>query len=248
MTLRRAALATALLLPAAPAAAQSDQEARLREALRRATTDLRTLQDGQARLQAEAAEAKAQRDRLQTQFDAQAARLAELEGKPTEPAPEVLAELEGLRANNATLTAQVQQLQQALAQWQAAFNEAAEVARTKEAERQAWQAAFTRARAGIDAAETKNAALFAAANEILRLYETEDFRRLVTLSGEPVFGFWRVRLENIVQEHEDRIDAGRHVRDPAAAVAPPPATPLPAGLARSRARGPANGRARQAPP
>lgn len=229
------------LLVATPAAAQSDQEARLREALRRATADLRSLQDGQARLQAEAAEAKAQRDRLQTQLDAQAARVAELEAKPTGPTPEQEAEIAALRDALGQFQAQNAQLAQALQQWQAAQAEAANVARTKEAERAAWQAAFTRARDGLGACETKNAQLLAAANEILVLYETPEFRSLVTRSGEPLLGFWRVRLENIVQEHEDRIAAGRHIRDPAAAVAPPPATPLPAGVAGRRT-------ARRAPP
>lgn len=230
----RALLLLLALLAAFPAAAQTDQEARLREALRRATADLRALQDGQARLQAEAAEARAQRDRLQGQFDAQAARLAELEARPAGPTPEQEAELAALREAAAQLQAQNVQLVQTLQQWQAAHAEAANVARTKEAERAAWQAAFTRARDGIGACEAKNAQLLAAANEILGLYETPEFRTLVTRSGEPLLGIWRVRLENIVQEHEDRIAAGRFFRDPGAVVAPPPATPMPPGLAARR--------------
>jgi type II secretory pathway pseudopilin PulG len=226
-----------MLIGALPAAAQSEQENRLREALRRATADLRALQDGQSRLQAEAAEAKAQRDRLQTQFDVQAARLAELEAKPTEPAPEVLEELETLRANVATLQEQNAQLQQTLGRWQAAYNEAANVARTKEGERAVYQQAFTRARDAVAACEAKNAALLTAAGDILKLYETPDFRTLVMRSGEPLLGFWRVRLENIVQDHEDRIAAGRFIGDPAAVASPPPATQMPAGLAAPR-RGP----------
>lgn len=227
-------VALAVALPLAPAAAQSDQEARLREALRRATADLRSLQDGQARLQAEAAEAKAQRERLQTQFDAQAARIAELEANPPGPPPEMVEELETLRAATAALQQQNAQLTEALGRWQVAYNEAAGVARTKEAERQAYQAAFTRIRTALGACETKNGELTAAAGELLVLYETPEFRSLVTRSGEPLLGFWRVRLENIMQEHEDRIAAGRYHGDPAASVAPPPATPLPASLANQR--------------
>jgi len=238
-------LALAAALPVAQAAAQTDQETRLREALRRATADLRGLQDAQARLQAESTEAKAQRDRLQAQFDAQAARLAELEAHPPGPPPEIVEELESLRGRAAMLQQQNAQLAEALGRWQAAYNEAAGVARTKEAERLAYQAAFTRIRTALGACETKNGELTAAAGELLTLYETPGFRTLVTRSGEPLLGFWRVRLENILQEHEDRIAAGRYHGDPAAGVAPPPATPLPTGLASPR-RGVRA--ARQAPP
>lgn len=229
--MRILALLLALLAAATPAAGQSDQEARLREALRRATADLRALQDGQARLQAEAAEAKAQRERLQQQFDAQAARIAELEAKPAGPTPEQEAEIASLREAIGQFQQQNAQLAQALQQWQAAQAEAANVARTKEAERAAWQAAFGRARTGLGACEAKNTQLLAAGTEILTLYETPEFRGLVTRSGEPLLGFWRVRLENIVQEHEDRIAAGRFTPDPAAHAAPPPATPMPASVA-----------------
>ncbi len=230
-----AALALLILAPGATFA-QSDQEARLREALRRATADLRALQDGQARLQAEAAEAKAQRDRLQTENEQQAARIAEMEAKPPGPSPEMLAEFEGLRLAAAALEQQNGLLQTALGQWQAAYNEAANVARAKEAERLAYEASFGRARTAIDACVEKNDKLTAAAGEILKLYETPDFRSLIVRSQEPLLGLWRVRLETIVQEHEDRIREGRFHRAAFPTPAPPPASALPAELSRRPAQ------------
>ncbi len=232
--MRRFALLLALLLlPAIAAQAQSDQEARLREALRRATADLRALQDGQARLQAEAAEAKAQRDRLQTLTEEQATRLKELEEKPAGPPPEMVEELEMLRAAARALKEQNDALAKTLAQWQVAHAEAVSVARTKEGERAAYEASFGRARAAIEACEAKNTQLLAAAGEILNLYQTPDFRSLVLRSQEPILGLWRVRLENIVQEHEDRIREGQWHRP--AIEPPPPASALPRGMAGGRA-------------
>lgn len=240
--MRRAALAIPALvlasaLAAGPAAAQSEQENRLREALRRATADLRGAQDAQARLQAEATEAKAQRDRLQQQLDAQAARLAELEGRPTGPPPELLAELDQLRAAGRALQEQNEALNRTLARWQASQAEAVGFARAKEGERAAWEASFGRARAAIEACEAKNGQLLAAATEILGLYRQPEFRSLIQRSQEPLLGFWRVRLENIVQDHEDRIREGRYHRDPNATTAPPPGSPLPANPQGRGARG-----------
>lgn len=228
--MRALSIMLAVLL-AMPAAAQDSAEARLRESLRRATTDLRALQDGQAALQARATAAEAQRDRLQAELVAQAARLAELEARPTEPPPELVAELEALRAAARALQQQNAQLAQALTQWQAAYTEAAGVARQKEAERLGFERSLTAARAGIDAAEAKNNQLFATANDILKLYETQDFRQLLLRSYEPLLGLWRVRLENIVQDNEDRIREGRFYRTTAVVPPPPEVSPVPASLA-----------------
>jgi DNA repair exonuclease SbcCD ATPase subunit len=227
-------LGLALALAAWPAAAQTDQEARLREALRRATAEARSAQDSQARLQAEVTEARAERDALRQELAAARARLAELDAAPPGPSPEQLAEMEQLRATGRALAEQNAALQQALARWQGSQAEAVAFARQKEAERLATDAALGRARAAIDACEVKNGQLITAANEILALYQTPDFQTLVSRSREPLVGIWRVRLENIVQAHEDRIREGRFYRAAHPVPTPPPATPMPAQEAPAR--------------
>lgn len=220
-----------LTVAASPAMAQSETENRLREALRRATADLRGVQDAQARLQAEATQNKAERDQFEARVRELEARVAELEAAPAGPSPEQLAELEATRAAGQALLAENQALRAAVAQWQGTFNEAAAVARQKEAERLGFAASLRAARAAIDAAEEKNTKLIAVANDILKLYENDDFRNLLRRSYEPVLGFWRVRLENTVQENEDRIRAERFSRASFPLPAEPAVTPMPAAVA-----------------
>lgn len=230
-------LAASLLAFAGPAFAQSETENRLREALRRATADLRGVQDGQARLQAEATQNKAERDQFEARSRELEARVAELEAAPKGPTPEQLAEVAALRAAGQALLAENQDLRAAIARWQGAYNEAATVARQKEAERLGYASSLRAARAAVDAAAERNVKLTAVANDILKLYENEDFRNLLRRSYEPVLGFWRVRLENTVQEQEDRIRAERFSRESYPIPAEPQATAMPASIGAEPARG-----------
>lgn len=238
-------LAALLLLGLTGAAhAQSETENRLREALRRATADLRGIQDGQARLQAEASQNKAERDQFEAKNRELEARVAELEAAPKGPSPEQEAEVAALRAAGQALLAENQQLRAGLARWQGAYNEAAQVARQKEAERLGFATSLRAARGAVDAAEEKNAKLTEVANSILKLYESQDFRSLLVKSYEPTLGFWRVRLENTVQDQEDRIRAERFQRGSVPIPPEPQAMPVPAGIAAEPAqrRGGAPGR------
>lgn len=243
MAMRAILVAVVLLAAAGPVFAQSETEARLREALRRATSDLRGIQDGQARLQAEATQNKAERDQFEARVKELEAKLAEADAASKGPTPEQEAEVARMVAINQGLGAENEQLRAALARWQVAYNEAAAVARQKEAERLGYAASLRAARGAIDAAEEKNTRLTAVANDILRLYENDDFRNLLRRSYEPVLGFWRVRLENTVQEQEDRIRAERFQRasyplppEPQATAVPPAIAADPAARGRPAAR------------
>jgi chromosome segregation ATPase len=228
--MRRLALAFCLALPL-PALAQPDNEARLREALRRATVDLRAAQDAQAGLQAQLAEARAQRDQFAAANAELTARVAEAEGSA--PTPEQVAENEQLRANLAAAEAQLAEFRTALTRWQAALAEAQGAAQARAAAQRAAEQGLERARGAIAAAEEKNARLVATATEILELYATPEFRSLVARSGEPLLGLWRVRLENVVQDFEDRIYDARLPRSTPAARPPAPA-PAPAPARRAQ--------------
>ena len=52
--------------------------------------------------------------------------------------------------------------------------------------------------ANIQSLKTQNASL-------QHLYEREDFRSLLLKSYEPFFGFEKVKLQNMIQDYEDRI-------------------------------------------
>ena len=206
------ALVLALLGASGGALAQGEQENRLREALRRATADLRAIQDGQAKLQADLAQAQAQRDQAQRQAAALQERVAGLESRvaavpipapvptPAAAPPANQAELDRLRAALREAQAQSQRprvvvdpagMQQA--------NARAEIA----------QQAAAQADAALKACIDQNRALLAASTELLRLYEGADFRWLLLASAEPVLGLSRVRLENLVQDLEDKLRQGR---------------------------------------
>lgn len=207
----RSALAVALALGvlAGTAVAQTDQETRLRESLRRVTSDLRTMQDSQAKLQSELTEAQAQREQLRRQLATAQGQVAELEkaaAQPPpnrEPPPELVAELDRLRAamrdSQARLISVQQQVQ---AQAQAQQRELA----TRLSEEQQGRA---RSQKALDICIDRNGALFAASRDVLRSYSDQGFRSLLLGNVEPVLGLRRVRLENVLQDMEDKLYEGR---------------------------------------
>ena len=112
------------MLAIVPVRAQdSTGEARLREALRQTTIQLRALQDSQAALAAQLDQAKRERDALKQQLDA-------AKSAPSAPDPQVAQ----LRDAVTALQQQNAALQQGLQKWQAAYQQAADLARSKDAE------------------------------------------------------------------------------------------------------------------
>jgi chromosome segregation ATPase len=224
----------ALLLLSTTAHAQSGgPDERLREMLRRTTTELRALQDSQASLQASLEQAQHQRDQLQQQLDAITARLPKLEAA-AQARGAAEQELAGLRQSAGALRSENGALQTGLQKWQTAYGEAAQVARGKEAERLDIARRLAAADSQLGICKTANTKLISVAEDILHLYQTRGFRALVLGSYEPVLGLRKVELENTVQDYEDKIrdqqyfpgappadDAGR---PPASAAVQPPAT------------------------
>ncbi|MFI4982729.1 MAG: hypothetical protein ACHQIO_20450, partial [Nevskiales bacterium] len=70
---------------------------------------------------------------------------------------------------------------------------------------------------------TANGKLIAVANDILHLYHAQGFRALLLESYEPLLGFKKVELENMVQDYEDKIDDQRQQPGAPAAAVPVPA-------------------------
>ncbi len=202
-----------LLLAARPALAQDQTtEDKLREALRRSTVDLRALQDSQAQLQADRDSATKQRDALQQQVaDLQAKLAAQPQpGAPgAPPGPDQAAGLQdALRQAQAALDAARRDnaaLSASNAKWQAAYQQAAGIAREKDAEAKQLAANLQTATKADQASYDANQKLALLAKDILHLYRTQSFRRLLLGSYEPVLGFKEVELENLVQDYDDRI-------------------------------------------
>ncbi len=234
------AICCLMLLLSGGAARAQDQslDDRLRDTLRHMTVDLRAAQDSQAALQSQLDQARKQQDMLQQQVATLTARLAQQPATPAPatPAPAAAAapaadtgEAQQLHQAIDALKQQNASLQDGLSHWQTAYQQAATIARAKDAEsRQLGTTAGTATRT-LGVCEAKNTKLIGVANDILHLYQTRDFKSLLLGSYEPLLGFKRVELENIVQDNEDRIRDQTYYPNeqppapPAAQAAAPPA-------------------------
>jgi chromosome segregation ATPase len=206
--MRRALFAACVLLALAPGAqAQESTEEKLREVLRRMTIDLRTAQDNQATLQSQVQQAQAERDRLAQQVQELTARLGNAPPAPAQapPPPDLTAELDQARAALQAAQAQNRALQANLARLQAAYQEAAQVARAKTAESEARGQTIATLTARFDLCNTENHKLTGVAQDILHLYRSQSFRTLLIGSYEPLLGLKEVELQNTIQDYEDRI-------------------------------------------
>lgn len=200
---------TFLVLVCAPVLgrAQDSTEDRLRELLRRTAADLRAAQDGQAQLQASLDQEKQQNAALKKQIDDLLAAAAAKPAISKEQIDQMQSELQAAQA-------QVTALQTNLTQWQTAYNQAADLARAKDAESktEGAHAAESQREAGVcSAANTK---LITVANDILHLYQTQSFRSLLLSSYEPLLGLKKVELENLIQDYEDKIYDQKYVPKP----------------------------------
>jgi chromosome segregation ATPase len=200
----------ATVLALAARHAQADEhtnEDRLRDALRQAVTQMRAAQDQAAQATADAQKAQSAQAAVQAQLDAANAQLASLKGKPAAPAADVQAMQEALKSYQA----QSAQMQQALAKWQAAYNTAAGVARTKDEESQRATAGLQADVKALDTCKAENVKLIDTAESILHLYQTQSFRSILLRSYEPIIGSAKVTLENTVQDYDDRIHDQEYV-------------------------------------
>ncbi len=184
------ALSTVAAL-ALPAAARADSEIdRLREALRSSTAHLRQLEDQRAQMQAKQAELEKERDALKKQTTALKAQVKELDQANRQAVEE--------------FNQRLAERDQTLDKWKLAYEEAANVARAKDAERAKFEQEATAFKASTKAAEAKNKQLSKVSKEILNRYETMDPLDVLMIH-EPVTGLKRVEHQNTVQDYRDKV-------------------------------------------
>jgi chromosome segregation ATPase len=181
-------VALAVVLPAV-AHAQSETD-RLRDALRSATAQLRSLEDQRAALQARQTVVERERDRLQKENDAFKAQVKDAE-QAYQKAVDDFNQRLGER-------------DETLEKWKSAYEEAANVARTKDAERAKSVSEATALKASNKSCETKNAQLFKASDEMLTYFKSMNLLDALAVR-EPVFGIKRVELQNVLQDYRDKI-------------------------------------------
>ncbi len=205
----RTTLAAATILAwASTAHAQQSTEDRMRDALRQAVTEMRAAQDQAAQAQADLSKAQSDKAALQSQLDAANAKLATAApARPVAPPVDEAALQDRVRAAEAQ-TANYQQLS---AKLQNSYQSAAEQARIKDDENRAATAQLAAKSKALEVAKSYNAKLIDVAEQILHLYETQSFRSLLLRSYEPVLGLARVKLENTVQDYDDKIQDQAYV-------------------------------------
>ncbi len=193
-----------------PSCALADgNEDRLRDALRQSVTQMRAAQDQAAQAQADLQKAQQDKAALQTQLDAALAKPP----APVAPAPPP-AELGQLRAELAASRAQLAAQQQALAKFQLAYRGVEQQARgLDEAGRRA-QAGRAADAAALETCRAENKRLVEVSESILHLYESQSFRSLLLRSYEPLIGSAKVKLENMVQDYDDKIRDQEYVPSP----------------------------------
>ena len=216
--MRRTLLLFAVASASIAGARADDESDRLRDALRHTTVDLRAAEDSLAQVQANLDAATKQKGQLQAELDAANAKAAAAP-PPAPAAPPV--DLSRVRAAVAQANAQNAALRAALAKWQGAYQQAAALARQKDGEGRALGGQQKSMAAQLRTCEAENTALIGVADDILHLYRSQSFHQVLLWSYEPLIGLDQVKLENIVQDYEDKIRDQEYIGTPAANTAPP---------------------------
>jgi len=193
--------ALSLILVFAPwsvnAADQQDPTARLRDMLRTTILQLRAAQTENATLQAAQADSTAKIKDLNDKLQA----ITKQSAEDKETADKAI---DDLKAQVTDKDSQIGQLKDALAKWQDGYQKAADIANAKEAERAKLATQMILLQRKVDDRETKNAELFRIGNDILTRYERFGLGTALT-SREPFVGITRVKLENLVQDYQDKL-------------------------------------------
>ncbi len=172
-----------------PALADSEAD-RLREALRSTTSQLRQLEDQRAALQAKVADFDRERAAAKAQVDAAKAEVRQVRKEQREAVEEFNKRL-GERDDT-------------LEKWKAAYEEAATVARTKDAERAKFEGEANAYKASTKGCVAKNGQLLKAGHELLERYQQVTIGDMI-LGREPVVGLRRVQIQNTIQDTRDKM-------------------------------------------
>ncbi len=184
-----ACLLTAALMLKSAAYAQSETD-KLRDALRDAISQQRALEDQMATLQAQLAQAARDKTNLQAQVDAAIAQVKKVQAQYQQAVDE--------------FNKRLAERDDTLEKWKSAYDEAATVARTKDAERAQFQAEATAYEASTKTCRAKNTALVKVDRDLLRRLAGVYFGDKIAAQG-PLIGIGRVPVQNYIQDYTDKI-------------------------------------------
>lgn len=213
------ALVVAGILPvAAPAqdaaAAQQAAEARLREALKNSTLQVRNLETERATLQAAQAENEAKLKELSARIEAVTQR-AEEDRRFAADAESAL------HAKLAAKEKEAELLKENLEKWKQSQQKAVAFGAAKEKERAELAQKVIVQQRRIDEQQVKNVALTELANEILDRYAKFGLGTALT-AREPFTGITRVKLQSLMEDYTDKIQDQKIKLPPAEALSKTP--------------------------
>ena len=227
--LRGLVLLPPLLWSAWGARADEVLEARMRDQLKEAVTQVRQLQIENASLKADLAKAAAATPAL-----AAAAAPADASGSA-----ELQSSLDQQTTRADALETQTAQLKKTLSQWQQSYDQATALARDRDAAAKKSEALYQGLRTHVDTCEKNNATLLSISEELLSRYKNKGVIAAAR-DREPLLGLHRVELERLAQEYHARIvDTTTTSFDPEAPPAPPDQRAAPAPAADGAAQPPA---------
>ena len=195
---RRAAVlaAVALVSLSSARAADDDQLDRLKSALRDSVTALRDAQDQNAQLTAKVAEQTAQLAAKQQEID----KLKSQQASSTATAGQTAA----AEAATKQLEDQLQQTEAALKKWQDGYEQAATIARAKNAEARDFSLRYNRAAGQLSQCRTMNDKLESLGTEMLGKIGKCSFGDFLG-SHEPVTQIYKARMEQFKEGYESAL-------------------------------------------
>jgi chromosome segregation ATPase len=191
MRIRYFSIALVVVVSMSGGGARADTETdRLREALRSATAQTRQLEDQRAALQAKVAGADREIAAMKAQVDAAKAEVRQVEKQQREAIEE--------------FNKRLAERDETLEKWKSAYEEAATVARTKDAERAKFEGEANTYKASLKGCQAKNSQMFKAGNELLHEYRAVTIGDTI-VAREPVLGLRRVEIQNKLQDTNDKL-------------------------------------------
>lgn len=183
----RLVVIAAVTLLSSAALAQSETD-RLREALRSATMQTRALEDQRTVLQAKLAEADRDKAAAKAEIEVAKAQVKKIEKEYREAVDE--------------FNQRLADRDQTLDKWKTAYEEAAAVARTRDAERAKFEGEATAYKASTKSCVAKNTLLVKAGKDLVQRYKEVTIGDTI-VAREPVLELRRVELQNQLQETYD---------------------------------------------
>lgn len=200
-----------------PAWADTDRQvSREREALRRAQMQLQQVQGQVSSLEQEKAQLGKERDQAVRDAGAAQSRLRRTRNSLAEAktrGEQLARELEGLKQELATATTRLADSEGQLAETTRTLMQTQQSLARTEADKRGLEGIRLRHEREIALCEDKNAKLYQTGRSLMTRFEQKTCGEILA-QQEPLFGFRRVEVENLLEEYRDKLDEQRLIKPP----------------------------------